>query len=52
MPKPEAAAEHDLQRRGASIVSEGTRMLPVPRTIDASVLTSQMTIAPASATLA
>ena len=51
--QPEHAAEQrSAGRRRPAASAEGTRMLPVPRTMEASVLTSQMTTAPASATRA
>ncbi len=46
MPSPRLPPSTICSAEAPRIATEGTRMLPVPRTIEASVLTSQMTIAP------
>ena len=52
MPSPSAPPSPICSVAAPSSVSDGTRMLPVPRTMEASVLRSQISTAPASATFA
>ena len=52
MPSPSAPPSTICSTDAASSVSEGTRMLPVPRTMEAKVLSSQVRMAAVSAMLA